>query len=343
MTASSVLAAWAASCLTLACLASPRGAGPQPVVIDTDVGSDFDDSAAIMLALQNSDLDVKLIVTATDDTTARARIVAKYLLATGRMDVPIGIGVYNHNNTRHTLFDWAADVDLDEYVKEHHGTVYADGVKAMADVILKSSGTVDIIAIAPATNFPELLSRYPDVQHKARVRAMSGSLYRGYGNSSTPAAEYNVRMCAACSRKMYTAGWAVTTTPLDTCGITVLHQESFDVLLRGVGPYSTILAESWVWWCSRSLGSCNLGPLTSDVLYDTVATTLATSRASDFLDIESRCVIVTDDGHTKIGGEGCSNIMAALTWKDGGKGLESYLVWMAAQISGAPQSLPETE
>lgn len=32
-----------------------------PVVIDTDVGSVFDDSAAIAVALQSTDLDIKLM------------------------------------------------------------------------------------------------------------------------------------------------------------------------------------------------------------------------------------------------------------------------------------------
>ena len=319
---------------TVCLITAGRGvdAAGKPIVIDTDVGSDFDDSAAIMLALQNNELDVKLIVTATDDTTARARIVAKYLMATGRTDVPIGLGIVA-NNTRHSLWDWAKDVDLTAYVKEHNGTVITDGVKAMADVIEKSSETVDIIAIAPATNFPSLLQRFPDVVKKARVRAMSGSLYRGYLNSSTPAREYNVFMCAPCSREMYQAGWQLTTTPLDTCGVTVLRDDSFDALLRGVGPYSTVLLESWVFWCSRSVGACRLVPLTSDVLYDTVAVLLATSKASDFLNIEERCVSVTDDGRTEVNGDHCTNIMAALTWKDGQKGLDAYLAWLANQIS----------
>lgn len=51
-------------------------------------------------------------MTATGDTTARAKIVAKYLLAYGRTDVPIGIGVANNNQTSNPLYEWAADIDL---------------------------------------------------------------------------------------------------------------------------------------------------------------------------------------------------------------------------------------
>ena len=76
----------------------------QPVIIDTDIGSDIDDSFAIALALQSSELlDVQLIVTCTDDTTARAKIAAKLLTIAGRDSVPIGIGQANANETVHTL------------------------------------------------------------------------------------------------------------------------------------------------------------------------------------------------------------------------------------------------
>ncbi len=65
--------------LCAATLAAACVAAPTPVIFDTDIGSDFDDSAAIALALSDPSLDVKLIVTATGDTTARAQIVCKYL------------------------------------------------------------------------------------------------------------------------------------------------------------------------------------------------------------------------------------------------------------------------
>ena len=48
-----------------------------PVVIDTDIGTAFDDSVAILYALQHPALDVKMILTSSDDTLLRAKLVAK--------------------------------------------------------------------------------------------------------------------------------------------------------------------------------------------------------------------------------------------------------------------------
>ena len=165
---------------------------------------------------------MQLVVTCTDDTTTRAKIVAKLLTIAERDSVPIGIGEANSNQTRHTLWGWAQDFNLSDY----KGGVYEDGVDQMAKIILASETVVDIIAIGPMTNFPHLLDKYPDVVKKARIRAMAGSIYRGYGNSTTPAQEYNVMMCPYCMQRMLKAGWNVSITPLDTCGTATLPPQN---------------------------------------------------------------------------------------------------------------------
>ena len=64
-----------------------------PVVLDTDIGTDIDDTWALAMMLKSPELDVRLIVTDTGDTTYRAKIVAKMLEIGGRTDVSVGIGV----------------------------------------------------------------------------------------------------------------------------------------------------------------------------------------------------------------------------------------------------------
>ena len=91
------------------------GRRPLPVVIDTDIGDDFDDSWALALALACPHLwDVKMVLTANKDTAARAKIVAKYLALFNRTDVVIGVGDRTPGGVG-SLLPWAADFDLDAY------------------------------------------------------------------------------------------------------------------------------------------------------------------------------------------------------------------------------------
>lgn len=299
----------------------------QPVIIDTDIGSDIDDSFAIALALQSSDfLDVRLIVTCTDDTTARAKIAAKLLTIAGRDTVPIGIGQANSNKTAHTLWGWAQDFNLSEY----KGGIYEDGVDQMAKMILASDTVVDIIAIGPMTNFPLLLQRYPDVVKKARIRAMAGSIYRGYDNSTTPAKEYNVMMCPYCMQQMLQAGWNVSMTPLDTCGTTTLPPQYSEPFIAASNSWSLALSSSLLYFCT--VLPCQLNEATSP-LYDTVATLLTLPNAGDFIDFKMLNLRVTSDGYTVIDDKEGTPTLVALYWRKDLIGLDQYRMFLVSMLS----------
>lgn len=108
------------SLLVLTLLASSSFCKTQktPLIIDTDVGGFVDDLVAIALALSLPQLDVRLIVTASGDTRTRAQVLAKYLQAIGRYDLPIGIGVSTERRGYSSLFEWASDFELTDYKVE---------------------------------------------------------------------------------------------------------------------------------------------------------------------------------------------------------------------------------
>lgn len=296
----------------------------QPVVIDTDVGSDFDDGVAIAFAVQSSFLDVKLIVTCTDDTTARAKITAKLLTLYGRDDIPIGIGVKNDNKTDHALFDWAEDFDLSSY----KGGVFEDGIEKMGQVILNSSVVVDLMAIGPATNFPELLMRFPEINKHARIRAMGGSILQ-----SIP--EYNVKMCPYCWSKMLQAGWNVTTTPLDTSGQVSLTPSLLQTFLASANHISLGIANSLIYFCiTNSYMNCDFkNSHATPTLYDTVATLLNLPVVNDYIILKELKITVTDDGHTVVNNETGTPVEVALYWQEN-QGLSRYDTYLTNVLAG---------
>ncbi len=54
---------------------------PIPVVLDTDIGTDIDDTWALAQVLRSPELDLKLVLTETGDARYRAAIAAKILEA----------------------------------------------------------------------------------------------------------------------------------------------------------------------------------------------------------------------------------------------------------------------
>ena len=49
-----------------------------PVILDTDIGNDIDDTWALGQLLNSPELDLKLVLTSTGDTEYRARVAATF-------------------------------------------------------------------------------------------------------------------------------------------------------------------------------------------------------------------------------------------------------------------------
>lgn len=71
------------------CLAAGRAtAGPIPVIFDTDIGDDIDDTWALMTLVKSPQFDVKLVTTTCGKAEYRAKVIAKLLTAAGPRTSP---------------------------------------------------------------------------------------------------------------------------------------------------------------------------------------------------------------------------------------------------------------
>jgi inosine-uridine nucleoside N-ribohydrolase len=308
------------SCLAMAVLlpawdARPAAAAdlrPVPVILDTDIGDDIDDTFALLMLLRSRELDLKLVVTDFGDTVYRARLAAKLLTAFGRKDVPVGVGV-RQNEKPGSQAGWLGDYALSSYA----GKVHEDGVQALIDTVMKSKETVTIIGIGPAPNLEAALQREPRIALRARFVGMYGSLHRGYGNAATPHAEWNVRSAVPAFRRVVTAAWPALLTPLDTCGVVKLTGAKWQKVLASQEPAARALVENYRDFCQARPDICGKDLTRVDrettTQYDTVAVYLAFSDA--LVKTEETGVRVDDAGMT-IPDAAAPKKRWAVEWKD---------------------------
>ena len=119
-----------------------------PIILDTDIGTDIDDTWALAMLLGCPELDPRLIVTVEGDTVHRAHLVAKFLQTAGRTDIPIGIGLGHHGTDNRYQAPWLEGYDVAAYP----GVIRDDGVRAMVDLIMSSAEPVTIVSIGIASN-----------------------------------------------------------------------------------------------------------------------------------------------------------------------------------------------
>jgi inosine-uridine nucleoside N-ribohydrolase len=293
-----------------------------PIIFDTDICDDIDDTWALALLVQSPEFDIKLITTEVGNTLSKARTVAKFLETVGRTDIPIGIGVQQHSRS-HRQDAWANDYDLSSYP----GTLYRDGVQALIDTVMKSRKPIKIVAVGPLPNIAAALEREPKIAQKAEFVGMHGSVRLGYGGSAEISAEYNVRAFAKEAQKVFTAPWNMTITPLDTCGIVQLKGQKYQAVLKRDSALTRALIENYRAWLrqgllieQKDLSEAELNKRvdqklnsSSTTLFDTVAAYLAMS--TDLVKMEKLPIRVTDDGYTRIE-QGAKVISCATEWKD---------------------------
>ena len=280
-----------------------------PVILDTDIGDDIDDTWALGLVLKSPELDLKLVVTDYGNARYRAKIVARFLERAGRTDVPVGIGLKPEDKPGKQT-EWVKDYDL----KSYPGKVHEDGVGALIHVIMTSPQPVTLICIGPMPNIEEALKREPKIAEKARFVGMHGSVRKGYGGGAKVSAEWNVRAAPKACQAVFAAPWPKTITPLDTCGLVHVTGAKFAALRDSKDPVAAAIMENYTVWAEASKRK-ELSEGKSSTLYDTVAVYLA--FAQELAKMEDITLAVTDDGFTRPDPAGHA-VRVATEWKDMG-------------------------
>lgn len=282
-----------------------------PVILDTDIGGDIDDSWALALLLRCPELDTRLVVTALeggDDPYARAKITAKQISESG-FSIPVGSGLCVEPEST-TMGGWAEGFDLEGY----SAPFYKDGVQAMIDTVMASEEQVTIICIAPLTNIAEALRREPRIAEKARIIAVMGSIYNGHSlDFIAKASDYNVRADIPAARAVFAAGWDITIAPLDITAHIVVGDDNYQHILakRDSDPVcKTVLSAFDTWMVEHN---CTYYKTHTTSLYDTSAIYMAVTGDYNVV-MEDHMLSIDDGGYTN-DDEAGRLVHCAVYWK----------------------------
>ncbi len=279
-----------------------------PVIYDSDIGDDIDDTWALGFLLKSPEFDVKLVVGDQGKSDYRAKLFCKFLERAGRTDIPVGVGLnVNAQGVDHQA-EWVKDYDL----KSFSGKIYKDGVQAIIDTIMESPEMITVIAVGPLPNVAEALRREPRIAAKARFVGMHGSVRLGYGGNKKIAAEYNVRADTKACQKVLSAPWDITITPLDTCDMVHLKGDKYKKVRDSEDPIAAAIIENYRIWSKKHKFNPDSR---SSTLFDTVAVYLAMDQK--LTKIETLGIRVDDKGYTRIDAT-AKKMKVATAWKDMG-------------------------
>ena len=245
---------WFVVCLFLSPVAS-LAQERIPVIFDTDfVMPPWDDSMALMLALQSPEIDVLGVTTvAGNESVERATSdVLRMLEIAGRADVPVYIGA-----------DMPLVHEKSDYAVASYGKWYSDepppepyggfarkraedesAASFIVDTVLARPGEITIIAIGPLTNIAQAIRQQPTFASKVRRLVIMGgaiaALPDGAGNI-TPNAEFNFWVDPEAAHVTLRSGIPIELSPLNVSRRSSLDRDWYRKMVAVDNPLTSLL------------------------------------------------------------------------------------------------------
>lgn len=155
------------------------------ILIDTDLGDDIDDAAALIMALRSPELEVVGITTVFQDTKKRAYMVQELCQMMGREDIPVCAG---YGRPLIQVCQEEKEPIQYEILQKEEDTQLVKDMDAPEFIIqqAKKDPNLIIVAIGSLTNIGMACYRAPEVMKYVKIIIMGG-------NFSCNAPEWNIQ------------------------------------------------------------------------------------------------------------------------------------------------------
>jgi purine nucleosidase len=275
-------------CALAACLPAAAQQARTKVILDTDIGTDIDDGWALGYVLESPTMELMGVTVTDADTPQRARLACKLLHRLGRTDVPVAVGRQTPAVPPDRIdyqFTWAEDFLA-------YKPIATPAVEFLAETIRRHPRQITLIAVGPLQNIGDLVRVHPDVVPLVkRVVLMSGSVGPNAW-SSTPVAEWNVKLAVPEAQAVYAAAWPITIVPLDSTTYVRLEDAERESLRKAGTPLVVALEALLRLWAER--------PGSRMTLHDQLALAEAQHPGRFFGRCEPMPIRVDAEGYTRV-------------------------------------------
>lgn len=189
------------------------------IIIDTDIGSEMTDAAALTLAAISEEIELLGVTTVTHDSVFRAYVAKKILKLLEKNGIPVAAGF--GSGGAHL---WEKEVVFPEAYPPSYMLDSRPAWKLIVDLVNKNDNVV-LVGIGPATNIAKALENDPSLPQKvSRLILMGGMIEPPIvdGKTIPRGFEYNFCNDPTSIEKIMKAGFALTLLPGD---VTFRHDD----------------------------------------------------------------------------------------------------------------------
>jgi len=164
------------------------------LIIDTDIGTYYDDAFAVLFAVQSPEVKVEAVTTVYGDVDLRARIACKILEVAGHSEIPVAAGVGKPIRGEALMFGFEGTNILDDgEAKKKPEKMHA--VDLIIQKVMENPGEVTLITLGAVSNVAAALIEEPGIAKAAKRLIMMGGvivpIVDKKGITRSPIEEYN--------------------------------------------------------------------------------------------------------------------------------------------------------
>jgi purine nucleosidase len=214
------------------------------ILLDTDIGTNVDDTLALALILRSPDLRLEGVTCVSGDVRLRARVARALLHLAGRDDVPVVCGaaqsLLGHHPVRWEGHEGAGLLGPTGAVSESFGEHAAAFIARMA---LTYPGELHLVAIGPLTNVALALRLAPELATSLAGMTIMGGAARVPPMLDRPPYEHNIRSDPEAAQIVFTSGAPITLVPLDVTLQTRIDPAGVSHIRTGGSPLQVAVAD----------------------------------------------------------------------------------------------------
>lgn len=215
------------------------------LILDTDIGTYYDDAFATMLAALSPEIDLLGVTTVYGDTDLRAKIARKVLDTVGRNDVPVfkGIGIPLRGNA--LMFGFEGENILDEndlnlsYESEH-------AVNFIIKTIMENPGEVTVVTLGAVSNLAAAYIMEPKIAENMKELIMMAGvivpIVDEKGVRRSPVEEYNFNNDPLAAQIVVESDMPKTMVPIDVTLQIPLRPDQVDKLNKSSTPAAKMVS-----------------------------------------------------------------------------------------------------
>jgi purine nucleosidase len=223
----------------------------QKLIIDTDIGTYYDDAFAVLLACRSPEIDLLGVTTVYGDTQLRARIARKVLNVAGRSDMPVFAGVGRPLQGKALMFGFegqniltAEDAQLRPQ-PEH-------AVNFLIRTIMEHPGEVTVVTLGAVSNLALAFVMEPAIaQHIKELIIMGGvivPIVDPKGVRRSPIEEYNLNNDPIAAQIVFNSGMPITLCPIDVTLKVPLRPDQVQTINASQDPVARLVSSILAIW-----------------------------------------------------------------------------------------------